>query len=144
MKQKFAKRLQIGRAPTCLCIHFKRTAWQQDGTLHKNNTHVTFPLSLDASWLMRNPSAAASFKRVKYKLAAVIEHTGGPFSGHYVTYRRCGSAGRQWVHTSDTSVYTTRVEEVLNCRAYMLFYYQQTEADVTVGNSRQGFRSLPN
>ena len=119
-KRKFSKRLQLGRPPNCLCVHLNRTTWLQDGTMFKNNTYVTFPLTLDAGWLLKRQPPG--FKRVKYKLVAVVEHMGGPFSGHYVTYRRCGPTHRQWVYTSDTSVYTSGPEDVLKCRAYMLFY----------------------
>ena len=140
-KQQFSKRLQIGRPPTCLCIHFNRSTWAPDGTMFKNNTFVSFQLTLDAGWLMR--TQLPSFKRVKYKLVAVVEHMGGPFSGHYVTYRRCGPTHRQWVYTSDTSVYASRSEDVLNCKAYMLFYCRSdASTGTTVSNGIQGFRSL--
>lgn len=137
-KRKFSKRLQIGRPPNCLCIHLNRTRWLPDGTMFKNNTHVTFPLSLDAGWLLRRPPSGIG--RVKYKLVAAVEHMGGPFSGHYITYRRCGPTHRQWVYTSDTSVYASTTEDVLKCKAYMLFYCR-TDC-VSMSNSTQGFRSL--
>lgn len=136
-KREFSKRLQLGRPPNSLCIHFNRTTWLPDGTMFKNDTFVTFPLSLDASWLLRQPPPSSG--RVKYKLVAVVEHMGGPFSGHYVTYRRCGSAHKQWVYTSDTSVYASQAEDVLNCKAYMLFYSRTDSSGIPV----QGVRSLP-
>ena len=54
-----------------------------------------------------------------YKLYAVIEHLGGPHSGHYCTYRRHGN---HWIYTSDTLVYPVSTKEVMKCQAYMLFY----------------------
>ena len=52
----------------------------------------------------------------------MIEHLGGPLSGHYVTYRQL--KGQQWVHTSDSAVYTCSLQQVLNRTPYMLFYQQ--------------------
>ena len=109
--------------------------------MFKNDAYVSFPLTLDASWLLRQPPPSSG--RVKYKLVAVVEHMGGPFSGHYITYRRCGPTHRQWVYTSDTSVYASRAEDVLNCKAYMLFYCRTDSSGVTVSNSVQRVRSLP-
>ena len=109
--------------------------------MFKNDAYVSFPLTLDASWLLHQPPPSSG--RVKYKLVAVVEHMGGPFSGHYVTYRRCGPTHRQWVYTSDTSVYTSRAEDVMNCKAYMLFYCRTDSSGVTISNSVQRVRSLP-
>lgn len=55
----------------------------------------------------------------RYQLLAVIEHLGGPASGHYCTYRRHNG---QWIYTSDLTVYPVYISEVLNAQAYMLFY----------------------
>lgn len=55
-----------------------------------------------------------------YELVAMIEHLGGPLSGHYITYR-CVQ-GSHWVQTSDTSVYRCSLSDVMNASAYMLFY----------------------
>ena len=57
-----------------------------------------------------------------YNLQAVVEHLGGPESGHYCTYRRHGS---QWICTSDTAVYPVSRTEVLQCQAYMLMYQRR-------------------
>lgn len=130
-KRKFYKRLQIGRPPNCLSIHFNRTTWLPDGTMFKNNTFVTFPHTMDAGWLMKRPPPPG-LKRVKYKLVAAVEHMGGPSSGHYITYRRCGPTHGQWIYTSDTMVYASRTEDVLNCKAYMLFYSRVDSVAATV------------
>lgn len=55
----------------------------------------------------------------------MIEHLGGPFSGHYVTYRYLpmkDGCGGGWVHTSDSAVYSCNLHHVLNASPYMLFY----------------------
>jgi len=64
---------------------------------------------------------------MRYRLVAVVEHIGGVYSGHYVTYRHLpGAKHSQWVYTSDTSVYNATVQEVLRANAYMLFYRRIT------------------
>lgn len=117
-KQTFLKRLQLGRGPESLCIQFKRTVWQRGGQLDKINCFVSFPLQLEASRFFRSPERGSGYS---YSLCAVTEHLGGPFSGHYQTYRRVGS-GKQWVCTSDTEVYSTGVHDVLHANAYILYY----------------------
>ena len=121
MKQAHLKKLQLGRAPPCLSIHFNRTEWVPGGFLSKNNCHMTFPVELDISKLMKYTGSA------RYLLCAVVEHRGGPSSGHYLTYRRCGKKGRTWVCASDNNVYTATIDEALKAQAYMLFYCQQNE-----------------
>lgn len=119
VKQTFLKKLQLGRAPACLCIHFNRTQWASAGFLHKSSLHVTFPISLDASKLLKQEEHSAG---VRYLLHAVVQHNGGPSFGHYLTYRRCGAHSNKWVYASDTTVYWASMKEVLKAEAYMLFY----------------------
>lgn len=116
VKRTFLKKLQLGRAPSCLCIHFNRTQWVAGGFLQKNELHVGFAVSLNASKLLKREERSAD---LRYVLCAVVEHTGGPHSGHYLTYRRCG---KKWVCASDATVYAVTMEEVLKAQAYMLFY----------------------
>ena len=79
-------------------------------------------MELDASRLLKREISSAG---VKYLLFAVVEHKGGSSSGHYVTHRRCSEKSKEWVCVSDTSVYSTTIEEVLRAEAYMLFYSQK-------------------
>ena len=117
IKRTFLKKLQVCRSPPSLCIHFNRTLWVPAGFLHKSNLHISFPVTLNVSKLLRKGSPP-----VEYMLCAVVEHTGGPSSGHYLTYRRCGKKGKQWVCASDTSVHSVTINDVLKAEAYMLFY----------------------
>ena len=55
-----------------------------------------------------------------YELVAMIEHLGGPFSGHYIAYRHLH--GSQWVQASDAAVYSCSLQDVLSANPYMLFY----------------------
>lgn len=89
---------------------------------------MNFPVELDASKLLKREESSTG---VHYLLHAVVEHRGGPYSGHYLTYRRCGRRGKQWVCVSDTSVYSATVQEVLNAEAYMLFYCRRKTVPTT-------------
>lgn len=119
VKQNFLKKLALRRAPACLCIHFNRNTWLPQGLLHKNSLHISFPVKLNAGQLLSRGEPVAG---LQYLLCAVVEHIGGASSGHYLTYRRCGSRGKQWVCASDTTVYSVTINQVLNAEAYMLFY----------------------
>ena len=57
----------------------------------------------------------------------MVEHMGGPWSGHYATYRKLNqssssSSSSSWVYTSDATVYSATASDVLRAQAYMLFY----------------------
>ena len=78
--------------------------------------------------------------RFKYLLQSVIVHHGSADGGHYTVYRRLSSVKHvaklldqggkgvlsedinSWVHISDDAVLPVKLEEVLECEAYMLFY----------------------
>jgi hypothetical protein len=150
--------------PPILNLHVNRL---QAG--YKNSEHVRFDLTLDvAPYTLAGPlvprpdgiprgpprrgtgatPAAAPPLPLStlYDLMSVIVHLGGPYSGHYITYRRVpaplpapgGKGGdahgsgedgvhvAQWVECSDTEVHTVGREEVVrDARAYMLFYVRR-------------------
>ncbi|XP_003385867.1 PREDICTED: ubiquitin carboxyl-terminal hydrolase 30-like isoform X2 [Amphimedon queenslandica] len=116
-KRSFRKKLRIGRPPEVLCLNIIRSVWRSDGTMVKNRSRLVFPLTLDINSFLT--TTATRQDKTKYQLRAVVEHLGGPSSGHYCTYRQCG---RQWLYTSDTTVYPVYNHEVMNCEAYLLFY----------------------
>lgn len=101
--------------------------WAPEGFLHKDNLHITFPIKLDASTLLKREENSVP---VRYLLYAVVQHNGGPCSGHYLTYRRCSTRGNKWVCASDTTVYRASVNEVLKAEAYMLFYCRINSSDL--------------
>lgn len=107
------KQFRIARAPPILCLHLKQTVWLPSGNLHKCSMPVTFPSCLDLSALSNTLGHT-------YELVAMIEHLGGPLSGHYITYRCL--QGLQWVQISDSAVYNCSLREVLSGSPYMLFY----------------------
>ncbi len=94
-----------------------------DGSVAKDDRHLAFPSQLNASVMLKGSTTSVVDKGSGwYRLNAVVEHHGGPNSGHYVTYRRTkGNSGR-WVCTSDSVVHATSLSDVLEARAYMLFY----------------------
>ena len=114
--------------------------WQPADGLNKNTTHMSFPLKLDMGCYTGDQRSEARYvvwcwehryvmftlyRSVQlYSLQSVIEHTGGPSSGHYTTYRKVhfGKSSHQWVHLSDTDVYNADIKEVLKVTAFMLFY----------------------
>lgn len=57
----------------------------------------------------------------RYILRAVVEHRGPVDSGHFVCYRRSNRPG-QWLYTSDTTVESVSLAEVLFASPYLLFY----------------------
>ncbi|GKE83035.1 ubiquitin carboxyl-terminal hydrolase 2-like protein, partial [Tanacetum coccineum] len=67
----------------------------------------------------------------KYQLVGVVEHSGTMRGGHYVAYVKRGAKGNagkdedetsMWYHASDAYVREVSLEEVLRCKAYILFY----------------------
>eukprot|EP00088_Acartia_fossae_P027571 TRINITY_DN28307_c0_g1_i6.p1 TRINITY_DN28307_c0_g1~~TRINITY_DN28307_c0_g1_i6.p1 ORF type:complete len:502 (+),score=76.40 TRINITY_DN28307_c0_g1_i6:76-1581(+) len=73
--------------------------------------------------------AANNFQTgVLYNLRAVIVHSGGINSGHYITYRRgpFGSKSeKKWFYTSDSVVRQVSFDEVSRSCAYILFYQKE-------------------
>lgn len=118
VKRMFIKKLSFSRRPHLLCLHLKRTVWLPSGHVHKSSMSVSFPIQLDISFLHHKTRSS----HCNYELVAMIEHLGGPTSGHYITYRQL--QGEQWVYTSDSSVYTCSRSQVLQRNPYMLFYLQ--------------------
>ncbi|XP_064106575.1 ubiquitin carboxyl-terminal hydrolase 30-like [Macrobrachium nipponense] len=43
VKTSFTKQLTIGKLPSCLCFHIKRTVWMENGSAVKRQDHVIFP-----------------------------------------------------------------------------------------------------
>jgi hypothetical protein len=133
------KCLLLTRLPAVLCIHVQRRFYDPE-TLRASKTaqHVIFPEVLDVGPYCayggggftnvpprvgeRNPARCPAM--IPYRLMSVIEHRGGAFSGHYVTYRRDPSSlnGSDWLIISDARVCRVSWKDVRHCQAYMLFY----------------------
>jgi ubiquitin C-terminal hydrolase len=127
------KCLLLTRLPAVLCIHVQRRFYDPQ-TLRASKTaqHVIFPEILDVgpycvyagSSVTTGDNAASRSSRIPYRLMSVIEHAGGAFYGHYVSYRRdpASPAGNQWLYISDDTVRRVDWNAVRRCQAYMLFY----------------------
>jgi ubiquitin C-terminal hydrolase len=127
------KCLLLTRLPAVLCIHVQRRFYDpQTMRASKTAQHVIFPEILDVgpycvyagSSVTTGDNAATRSSRIPYRLMSVIEHAGGAFYGHYVSYRRdpASPSGNQWLYISDDTVRKVDWNVVRRCQAYMLFY----------------------
>lgn len=133
------KCLLLTRLPSVLSIHVQRRYYDQaTGRTSKTMQHVIFPNILDVAPYCAyggalRPDApfagstsgscnAEPKAPISYKLMSVIEHQGGPYSGHYVSYRRDPTSIGRWLRISDDDVKVCEWATVRNCQAYMLFY----------------------
>ncbi|KAF0287614.1 Ubiquitin carboxyl-terminal hydrolase 30 [Amphibalanus amphitrite] len=129
---RFSKRSLVAKLPPALCLHLPRTTWQNNGQAGKRGDHVAFyetlnmfPYTYAASVTTPSPGSSppSDSRRHVYRLTAVIVHSGGAHSGHFVTYRRrADPTDSSWFYTSDTLVSRASASEVFSSAAYMLFY----------------------
>ena len=61
VKQTFMKRLQLARAPLCLCLHLQRTVWLPSGSLYKNTISVSFPSQLNLDTFIKTRSVLTKY-----------------------------------------------------------------------------------
>ena len=133
------KRLLFTRLPSIFAIHVQRRFFDPlTNRMSKTAQHVVFPEYLDVSpycvygggpdddtagWAGSSFSSPGYGSRssIIFRLQALIEHHGGAFSGHYVSYRRDLTSG-SWLHISDDVVRPVSWEQVRTRQAYMLFY----------------------
>lgn len=145
-KNNLVKQISFGKLPDCLCFHIQRTGFS-GGQAYKRHDFVDFPQILDMERFTHS-SQASRVKNIqrltmdfssdmdnkvpmKYQLQAVIVHSGGINSGHYITYRRGpfgGKFAKKWFFTSDADVRLVSYDEVNKAPAYMLFYEKLSEA----------------
>jgi len=144
VEDDMVKQNTFGKLPECLCFHVQRTGFA-GGQPYKRHDYVEFPVmlnmerythtsqlvkakavsSLSSGSLSLSSSRLPSAIQSQYQLRAVIVHTGGIQSGHYITYRKgplgSKSSGR-WFYTSDSTIKQVPFTEVSRAPAYMLFY----------------------
>ncbi|KAJ8457206.1 hypothetical protein ONZ45_g18404 [Pleurotus djamor] len=133
-KRKATKQLSLARLPPILLINLKR--FETHGRFSdKVDTFVEFPLKgLDLTNLMPPPLPAGADKGqvsidpndprtqlppYRYDLYGVTNHYGNLSSGHYTAY--IASRGG-WVTCDDSSVRPVDAKQVVNQKAYVLFY----------------------
>ncbi|GKY98367.1 hypothetical protein MPSEU_000794300 [Mayamaea pseudoterrestris] len=133
------KRLLLTRLPSILAIHVQRRFYDPaTNRMSKTAQHVVFPEYLDvapfcvygggsnnqAQWAGSATSNLKGFgtqSTIIFQLQALIEHHGGAFSGHYISYRR-HPVDKSWFRISDDAVRAVSWEQVRATQAYMLFY----------------------
>ncbi|KAJ3717682.1 hypothetical protein C8R42DRAFT_629929 [Lentinula raphanica] len=140
-KRRATKTLSLARLPPVLVIHLKR--FEANGRFSdKIDTFVDFPIKgLDLTELMPPPLPVGADQSLlnggmvnsvlsrddpriqlgpyKYELYAVTNHFGNLSSGHYTAF--VASRGG-WLSCDDSSVKNADIKQVVNQKAYVLFY----------------------
>ncbi|KAL4264076.1 Ubiquitin-specific protease doa4 [Pleurotus pulmonarius] len=133
-KRKATKQLSLARLPPILLIHLKR--FETRGRFSdKIDTFVEYPLkALDLTNFMPPPLPTGADKGqvsidpsdprtqlppYRYDLYGVTNHYGNLSSGHYTAY--IASRGG-WMSCDDSSVRPADPKQVVNQKAYVLFY----------------------
>jgi len=124
------KYMKILRLPNILIINFKRNIWNIDETSGeivkgKNLTVIKFPLTLDMKQYLYEPNLLNNQNEAQYELYAVSSHMGVNFeTGHY--FSNC-KIGNKWYVFNDNNVSLIHnISEIINNRAYILFYKRKT------------------
>ena len=118
---KASKRLTIHRPPNVLVVHLKRFehGGGGGGGGEKIMRMVTYEKELDLRPYMSEKEGGVG--EVGYELYAVLVHQGSTMmSGHYYSYVK--AANGRWYQMNDEMVREADVREVLQQKAYMLFY----------------------
>jgi len=126
------KQFSLKVAPCVLSIHLKRFELTPTSS-NKIDTFIEFPLTLDLGSIVDNsdPQNIESFMidlqpekpKLDYQLFAVVHHTGTLESGHYIAYVL---EKGDWFRIDDAVVTRATAAEVLQTKAYMLFYVKTT------------------
>jgi ubiquitin C-terminal hydrolase len=85
----------------------------------KSSARVDYPVELDMEEYISE--YAMDGENGKYRLYAVVRHSGGLEGGHYYTYAR-NHINDKWYLFDDGDVYWVEEAEVLGCNGYILFY----------------------
>jgi ubiquitin C-terminal hydrolase len=127
--RKASKQFSFFQTPKVLTLHLKRF-FREDSkkSFKKDSSNVRFPFHLSMNCFL-NPFSEEPKDSQHYSLYAVVEHSGGIGSGHYICYvkqlilKKDGSFERnKWFRISDSNTKEVSEKEVLNAEAYILFY----------------------
>ena len=113
--KKDAKRsMRFKVLPNILAIQLKRFEVSNNvaNPRQKIDTPIYFPVNLDMSPYSKDYNCW-------YELNAVVLHKGKLDSGHYSMYTK---HNERWFHFDDHKVECVSIEDVLNTKAYLLFY----------------------
>ena len=119
------KKMDIYKEPYYLIIHLKRFKNGNDINNNyifnffnkiKNNAFIDFPIqNLDLTkYILRNNN-----KKIQYNLIGIINHSGGPYYGHYTA--SCLNRNK-WYKFNDEIVSSLKEEKIVTDSAYVLFY----------------------
>ncbi len=106
--------LELVTTPEILVVEFRRF---NPLTQEKDNVHIPFAQLLDLAPYTVNKTPT------RYRLMAVIHHSGTPYHGHYVTVAL--GPGGSWQKMDDDQVSDVKVTEALkpsDFTPYLLFY----------------------
>ncbi|KAL2139859.1 hypothetical protein VTI28DRAFT_4622 [Corynascus sepedonium] len=131
--QQARRQTTIKRLPNVLSIQLKRFEYKQgrNERAAKIDTPVQFPLELNMLPYTNRGRAISSnghdggkenyelARSCTYDLLSVVVHVGEIDTGHYVSYCRDGD---QWFAFNDHRVEVAQKSDVLNSKAYLLFY----------------------
>ena len=118
--------MDIYKEPYYLIIHLKRFKNGNDTNNNnyifnffnnvKNNTFIDFPIqNLDLTkYILRNNN-----KKIQYNLIGIINHSGGPYYGHYTA--SCLNRNK-WYTFNDEIVSSLKEDKIVTDSAYVLFY----------------------
>lgn len=134
------KQAMISRCPKILCLHFNRSIFSSYG-ISKNYCEISYLETLDLTQFCTsglysldptkslsyiNNEDGKSYRKIIYKLSAVIVHQGSHYDGHFITFKKVENNNENlhssWYMLSDENVVETRLENVLSMNPYMLFY----------------------
>ncbi|KAK4794271.1 hypothetical protein SAY86_012265 [Trapa natans] len=118
VKRDATKRALIFNPPLLLTVHLNRFSQDDYGRLSKIRDQVVFQETMDLKPYM--DSSAEIRGQGLYRLRGVVEHLGTMRGGHYVAYVRDNESA--WYGVSDEDVHQVSLDDVLRCKAYMLFY----------------------
>ncbi|XP_060758815.1 ubl carboxyl-terminal hydrolase 18 [Neoarius graeffei] len=117
---------QLVSLPSILCINLKRFR-NSNGMTRKLSTKVTFPETINMAEML--PKEHSHMSESRYRLYAVIVHSGIATVGHYTAY--IYSTDSKWYYIDDSHVDEVKWEEVQQTyggrgrfseTAYMLLY----------------------
>ncbi|GMI23086.1 hypothetical protein TrRE_jg2108 [Triparma retinervis] len=127
---------KLSNAPRVLLLHLKR--FKQDGT--KIQDGVAFQETIDLSKYFDENDE--NDKSARYKLKAVINHTGTFQKGHYITHG--SNQNGKWFEYDDCSVLSKTLKDVTNKKRHKtayIFAYELVEgpdSDVENGGGNEG------
>lgn len=125
--QQARRQTSIKKLPNVLSIQLKRFEYKQgrNDRAQKIETPVQFPLQLNMlpyTTRAREQNIETEYELQRsctYDLLCVVVHVGDMDTGHYISYCRVGD---QWFAFNDHKVELAQKSDVLNAKAYLLFY----------------------